>query len=573
MTKSALRYGYLLLLFLLFSFVLNEIVIMGNDLIAEATDSMLMGQEVSFAEVALPLLWMVAVGTAAAYIKSISGKHYSASVQREVRASLGRHLLRLPFSAFDEKGTGSILTRLVSDVEEMGRFFSEILPGLLVNLITVLTATVYLVQMDAALIAVLFASYPIMLVVADRLSKKLAELARKLRTRMDERTEKAYDAIQGMVVGRSCNLYELHKHKVDTVIDNMVAQACKSTRISSLGWVLKNVLTTIPVIFCYLFALYETGQGRITVGDMLAFTVILSRILYPLGDIVFCANDLRESGVSLKRIQEIFDREEEKKGGWITCMDGICEDAKSGGAIPAVQWQNVHFSYEGEKEHSVLNGMSFCVEAGRQTAFVGGSGEGKTTIFKLLCGFYEKDRGEYRLFGHPFEDWDLEAARSCFSEVSQNVFLLPGTIRQNVACGKENASEEEIVEACRNANIHDFIMSLPEGYDTSVGERGVLLSGGQRQRISIARAFLKDAPVLLLDEPTASVDVESEQKIQEAIERIAAGRTVIIIAHRLSTVRNADRIYVVSGGKIAEAGSHGELMEKQGIYAELYAKG
>lgn len=176
------------------------------------------------------------------------------------------------------------------------------------------------------------------------------------------------------------------------------------------------------------------------------------------------------------------------------------------------------------------------------------------------------------LFGHSFEDCNLESARNCFSEVSQNVFLFPGTIRQNVACGKENATEEEIIEACKNANIHDFIIQLPKGYETIVGERGVLLSGGQRQRISIARAFLKDAPILLLDEPTASVDVEAEQKIQEAIERIAAGRTVIIIAHRLSTVKNAKRIYVVSGGKVAEMGAHQELLEKQGIYAQMYAK-
>ncbi len=212
-----------------------------------------------------------------------------------------------------------------------------------------------------------------------------------------------------------------------------------------------------------------------------------------------------------------------------------------------------------------MNGMSFRVEAGKQTAFVGGFGEGKTTIFKLLCGLYEKGGGRYLLFGRPFEEWNLEAARSCFSEVSQNIFLFPGTIRQNVACGKEDATWEEIVEACRNANIHDFIAGLPEGYETLVGERGVCLSGGQRQRISIARAILRDAPILLLDGPTASVDREAERKIQEAVDRAAKGRTVIVIAHRLSTVKNAERIYVVSGGRVAESGNHRELMERQRI--------
>lgn len=567
MVKAGIRNGYMLLFFLICSVVLNEIVILGNDFIAEATDLVLCGEQVYFSGFIVPLLWMIVLGTVITYLKSIFGNHYSAMVQREVRTSLVRHLIRLPFSYFDEKGSGSIITRLISDMEELRRFFSEILPNLLVNIITVITATVYLVQMDAMLIVVLFASYPVMLIVADRLSKKLAELARKLRTHMDECTEKAYDAIQGIVVGRSYNLYELHKQKIDAIIDRKVAQACKSTRISSLGWVLKNMITTIPVIFCYLFALYETRQGRITVGEMLAFTVLLSRILYPIGDIVFCANDIREIGVSLKRIQEIYNQKEERKGGRISKRLENREE------IFAIEWSDVDFCYDKRKEHRILDGMSFSIKKGEQIAFVGGSGEGKSTIFKLLCGFYEKEGGQYKLFGHPFEEWDLEAARSCFSEVSQNVFLFPETIWQNVACGKENTTNEEVVEACKNANIHDFIMQLPKGYETLVGERGVLLSGGQRQRISIARAFLKDAPILLLDEPTAAVDVEGEQKLQEAIERITAGRTVILIAHRLSTVKNANRIYVVKGGKIAEAGKHQELLEKQGIYAEMYAKG
>ncbi len=572
MVKAGFRNGYMLLLFLLFAFGYNEIVIVGNDYIAKATDQMLSGQQVDFSQFMVPLFWMVVLGAVTAYVKGICEKHYSAMVQKEVRASLGKHLVKLPFAYFDEKGTGSIVTRLVSDMEEMGRFFSEILPGLLVNIITVMTVTVYLIEMDVMLIVVLFTSYPIMLLVADRLSKKLAELTRKLRTHMDERTELAYDAIQGIVVGRSYNLYGVQKQGMDTVIDNMVAQACKSTRISSLGWVLKNVITTIPVIFCYLFALHEIMQNRISVGDMLAFTVMLNRILAPIGDIVFCANDIREVGVSLKRIQEIYNQKEERVDGSIVSKYYIhknLDDAMSS----AIEWENVVFSYDSNKEHAVLNGISFSVGIGEQIAFVGGSGEGKTTIFKLLCGLYEKKAGQYKLFGHSIEEWNLDAARSYFSEVSQNVFLFPGTIRQNVICGKEDATEEEVVRACKNANIHDFIMQLPEGYETLVGERGVRLSGGQRQRISIARAFLKDAPILLLDEPTAAVDMEAEEKIQEAVDKIAAGRTVIVIAHRLSTVKNAKRIYVVKDGKIAEMGNHEELLGKQGIYAELYAKG
>lgn len=567
MVRASIRNGYVLLLFILFSFGFNEIVIIGNDLIAEATDQILLGKQVCFSSFITPLFWMILIGTIAAYAKSICRDHYSAMVQQDVRVSLGKHLLKLPFAYFDEKGTGSIVTRLISDMTEMGRFFAEILPGLIMNVITVMTATIYLIWMDVRLIVVLFASYPVMLIVADRLSKKLAELTKKLRIHMDERTEKAYDAIQGIIVGRSYNLYEIQKKKIDTIINNMVMQACKSTRISSLGWVLKNVITTLPVIGCYLFALYETRQGRITVGEMLAFTVILGRILTPVGDIVFCANEIREVCVSLKRIQEIYDQQEEQTGR------NSYEIPKNNELVPAIEWQDVDFSYAKDNRHSVLHNVSFSIGVGEQTAFVGGSGEGKTTIFKLLCGFYERNGGQYKLFGHAFEEWDLEAARSCFSQVSQNVFLFPGTIQQNVACGKEDATKEEVITACKNANIHEFIMQLPNQYETIVGERGVLLSGGQRQRISIARAFLKDAPILLLDEPTASVDIDAEQKIQEAIDKITVGRTVIIIAHRLSTIQNVKRIYVVGDGTIVETGDHKELLERKGIYAELYAKG
>lgn len=565
MVKASFRNGYLLFFFVILSFISSEIIILGNDYIATAADTMFAGEPIHFSAFIIPLLVLVVLGTITAYFKSISGKHYSAAVQKEVRSFLGNHLVCLPFSYFDEKGTGNIMTRLISDMEELGRFFSEILPELLVNIITVLTATVYFVKMDPRLIIVLFAGYPLMLLVTDFLSKKLAMLAQKLRVHMDERTELANDAINGIVVGRSYNLYPLQKQKIDTVIDNMVAQACKSTRISSLSWVLDNVITTIPVIVCYLFALYEVVNDRITIGELLAFAVLLGRILGPLGDIIFCANDFREIGVSLKRIREIYRRQPERSDGSdyapLSCdTDGY-----------AITWDDVTFSYDKEKTRQVLNGVTFSLEAGAHIAFVGGSGEGKSTIFKLLCGFYEKSGGEYKLFGHSFDQWTLQAARSCFSEVSQNVFLFPESIRQNVACGKEHATEEEIITACKNANIHDFIMQLPEQYDTLVGERGVRLSGGQRQRISIARAFLKESPVLLLDEATASLDNITARQIEESVLR-DKNCMAIVITHKLeeSILKKYDKILVLKHGKIVEEGTFEFLMDKKENFYSLF---
>ncbi len=557
-----MRHGWLLALYVLAAIIINAVVISGNEYLARATDTMLAGETVDFGEFFMPLTIMIIVGTVMAFIKTLCGQNYSSVVQRDVKGRIGGHLLKLPYAYYDEKGTGSIMTKLVSDISEVGRFFSEIMPDLIVDFVTVGTVTVYLIQMDIMLIVVLFVTYPVLLVVADKLSRHLTAVVKKRRGSIDARTQVAYDAIQGMEVVRSYNLYGVMQKKINYYIDDVAAQGCHSTKITSMGYVLRHSINTIPIVICYLFALHEVITGKITTGDMLAFSVLLSRIIWPLGNIVFCVNDIREVNVSLKRVQEIYDQEAEASG------DGKFAMEAADGNV--VEWNDVTFSYDGER--NVLNGMSLTIGQGQTVAFAGGSGEGKSTIFKLLCGFYRKNGGSYKLFGHEFEEWDIGAARNSFSYVSQNVFLFPETIWKNVAYGKENATKEEVIEACKNANIHDFIMNLPDGYDTMVGERGVRLSGGERQRISIARAFLKDAPILLLDEPTAAVDAGTEDLLQEAISRISAGKTVIIIAHRLSTIMEADKIYVVEGGRIAETGTHNELLAMNGIYASMHGK-
>lgn len=563
----SIRHSIFLILYIIMSAILSEIVIAGNDYIAAATDRMLAGEVVVFQNFLYSLAGMIAIGSISAYGKSLCGNHYSALVQRDVREKLGEHLLKLPFSYFDENASGGILTRFSSDIGEAGRFFSEILPELLVNIVTVTTITVYFVHIDIRLILILFASYPVMWFASDRLSKKLAAILKKFRTGMDIRTQIAFDAIQGMTIGRSYQLYDVMCRRIGKVIDDTAQHACKSTRISSMGWLLKGIITAIPEVICYLFALYEVLSGRITVGEMLAFTVLLGRMIYPLGDIVFCVNDIRTAKVAIDRLEEIYAFRTEAEQADNSLPDkGIPAQMD----FPAIQWEQVQFSYQAARP--VLQNMSFEIGQGERVAFVGGSGEGKSTVFRLLCGLYQKTGGSYLLYGTPFEAWNLQKARECYSVVSQNVFLFPESILANVACGKRGASMEEIVNACKAANIHEFITDLPEGYDTLAGERGVRLSGGEKQRISIARAFLKDAPIILLDEPTSAVDADTEKEIQEAIDRIARGKTVIVIAHRLSTIKDVKRIYVLKDGGIAESGPHDALIKQNGIYANLYGK-
>lgn len=560
--RIGIRHVFLLIFYLIMAVVLNEIVILGNDYIAEATDLVLSGERLRIESFLVPLLWMTAAGMLVAYLKSFSGNQYSAVVQRDARNAISKHLIVLPFSYFDANGSGSIMTRLSADMDETGRFFSEILPEFLVNLITVVTVTVYLIQMDPMLIIILFACYPVMLVVSDKLSKKLAQIVKRFRRMTDDRTQIAYDAIQGISVGRSFRLFDTMKRRIDTVIDDIAEDRCKSTKVSTMGWMSNMILTQIPLVVCYLFALYELLQNRITTGDLLAYTVLVGRMIYPVGAVMFCLNDFRQAGVSFRRLEELQSIPAETSG-WEK-VDIVNTSA------PAICFKQLYFSYQEGTE--VLKGVDFIVEQGETVAFVGGSGEGKSTIFRILLAFYQRSKGEYLLFGKGSEEWDLQALRDCFSYVSQNVFLLPQSIFQNVACGKEGATKEEVIQACKAANIHDFIKKLPEGYDTLVGERGTKLSGGERQRISIARAFLKDAPIILMDEPTAAVDAGTEAEIQEAIHRVTQGRTVLIVAHRLSTVKEADVIYVLHDGVAAEQGTHQELLKRQGIYAGLYGK-
>ncbi len=534
------RYWYLCLLYLLFSYALTQVLVTGSSRIAEATDWLFAGEEVILQEFMGPFILLMVLGAAAAFGKSLTKNTFSINMQTDIRNMLVSKLVRIQSRYFDEEGTGTLMNKLMSDMYHLEALFAEVIPQFMVGIITIVTVCVYIGTQSVRLVLVTVICYPLLLWIANKLTKAAGKIAGVRRKLYDDLDNVSIDAIQGILVGRTFNLYELQKQRIFKLVDEIVKNEETRTKILGATYVCGNLVQWIPKLICYLFCLYEVSRGRLSLGDLLAYVMLLDRIAKPFGDIPGYFAGIREYAVSIERLQEVLDQEEEISG------TGSFEEK-----VPIVlELENVSFGYSRKKE--VLKNINLTIKKGSNVAFVGNSGGGKSTVMKLLCGFYYPQKGSCRLYGHDFKEWDIEALRSKIGLVSQNVFLFPGTIAENVAYGKPDATREEIIEVCKKANIHDFIMQLPEGYETEIGERGSRLSGGQKQRISIARAFLKDAPILLLDEPTSAVDVETEQGIQEALKRVSQNRTVITIAHRLNTVEDADKIYVFENGEIVE---------------------
>lgn len=559
--SCVVKKSYLFLIYIVTSFTLTQVIVIGSSKIAGAVDDLFAGNPIAPETLIPPFLILVLIGILVSYLKSFSQSMFSIAVLNDIKNVAVKKLVKLQFRYFDEKGTGSIMNKLISDVFLMEQLFSNTIPQLVVGVITIITIGIYIFSLSIKLLFVTVICYPFLLWVANVVSIKVKNLTGQRRELYDQLQETAWDTFNGMIIGRSYNLNEIMKHRIGRVIDNTLKNEYQRTKAMSTSYFLGYIIRWIPTVICYVFALHEVIQNSLSVGEMLAFAMLLDQIVRPFGDIPSYINSFREQWVSLERLSEIIKQPEEKSGtGHFVANE----------QVPLISFDNLQFSYDNER--TIFEGLNFSIKKGEKAAFVGSSGGGKTTVFKLLCGFYSTYTGEYKLYGHDIKNWDSREARKQFALVSQNVFLFPDTIAYNVALGKDGATMEEVKQACVDANIHDFIEKLPEGYQTYVGERGVKLSGGQRQRISIARAFLNQAPILLLDEPTSAVDMETEALIQEALERISNGKTVITIAHRLSTIKNADRIFVFSNGKIAETGNHEELLLLKGVYAELYTK-
>lgn len=555
-----LRYGGYFLLGLVLSYVLAAIVVEGNTIISQAIDTMLAGEPVDFSAFIGLFLGLILLGFAMAFAKSIVMSRYSIQVQTRYKGIVARKLYHLEYKYFDENGSATIINKMNADIAESDLLLGETLPEICTESVELLTYAVYIGQLNPGLLLLMVICYPLVLCFTNYVAKKLTSLKKVHREKSDSITGIAQDCMSGILVVRAFGAEEYFQKKINQAAEALVHNEEQRTRISNTSLCAKNLLEWIPNIICAVYAYILVLRGDLSVGELMAFIIIQERFVGAFINLPFSVVDAKEHIVCVKRVEQILDEPEEESG---TETDGIREDV-------AVSFEQVDFQYT--ENNPVLKNISFSIKKGSSVAFVGESGGGKSTIFHILCGFYPVNSGEYRLFGRDYRTWEKKAAREKMALVSQNVFLFPTTIYENVRYGRADAGKEEIIAACKNARIHDFIMSLPEGYDTVVGERGILLSGGERQRISIARAFLKDAPILLLDEPTSAVDVETERLIQDAIDLLSENRTCIIIAHRLSTIQNVDEIMVLKDGAIAEKGTHETLLKQNGVYAGMYGR-
>ncbi len=498
------------------------------------------------------------------YIVAYYGHMVGVHIQADMRRDLFRHLQKLPFSFYDENKTGSIMSRLINDLFEVSELAHHGPEDIFLSIIMFIGSFAMLSTINLWLTLVIFAVLPFILFFAVKMRKSMNEAFAKSRKQIAELNADIEAAVSGMRVSRAYTAEE-HEEKVFAE-ENSRYQQARSMSYKAMGRFHSGM--TFFTDFLYLVVLAAGGlffyYGIIDIGEFAAYLLYISMFLDPIKRFVNLFEQLQEGMTGFSRFCEIMDVKPEAED-----PDAVeLTDPKGD-----ISFENVTFSYshEDDAKRNVITDFSLKVPHGKTVALVGPSGGGKTTVCNLIPRFYEIDSGAVTLDGKDIRTLTRQSLRKAIGIVSQDVFLFNGTIKENIAYGDLDADDSAIIEAAKKANIHDFIMGLPEGYDTNVGERGVKLSGGQKQRISIARVFLKNPPILILDEATSALDNATEMQIQSALELLSGGRTVIVVAHRLSTVKNADEIIVLDSTGIIEKGNHEQLMGKDGVYKELYS--
>lgn len=494
------------------------------------------------------------------YIVGYYGHVLGVNMEYDMRKEIFSHIQTLPTSYFDNTKTGNLMSRIVNDLNEISELAHHGPEDLFISIIMIVGSFILLLKINVMLTLITFTTVPFMIAFAMIYNSKMRNVFRQVRESLSEINASLEDSLSGIRVVKSFTNEEKEKEKFDEGNEHFRRDRKKSVnylgKFSAGVNFFSNLSVTITLVFGGIFV----TKGKINIGDMVAYLMYINQFLQPVKRLANFIEEFQRGMAGFKRFDEIMNIESDIKDNpealEIKELDG------------KVEFSNVTFSYD--DKNSVLSGINLLVNKGETIAVVGPSGAGKSTLCSLIPRFYEIDMGSIKVDDIDIRDIKIEDLRRNIGVVSQDVFLFSGTVLENIAYGNLEASEEEIINAAKAANAHDFINELPEGYDTYIGERGIKLSGGQKQRLSIARMFLKNPPILILDEATSSLDNQSEAIIQKSIFELAKNRTTFIIAHRLGTIRNSKRIVVITENGIEEQGTHEELIKTEGVYYNLY---
>ena len=508
----------------------------------------------------LGLLAVYILNTFLQYIVTYYGHLLGTNIERDIRNDLYSHIQYLSYRYFDNTKTGKLLTRLTNDLMNIGEMAHHGPEDLFIAIMTLLGAFGIMLWINPELAVISFVIVPLILVIAIYFNKKMTVAFRELFGRVSEFNHLIEDKIGGIRLVQAFAREEDEIKAFKEINTRFRETKLKAYKIMALNNSISYMLMRFVTVFILIAGAYFVLNDKISYGDFAAF-ILISNILFKPLEKINAVIELYPNGIAgfkhfTETMNEVSDIQEKENPIVLKNTTG------------EIKYENVSFSYEDKK---ILNDLSFEVSSGETVALVGPSGAGKTTITNLLPRFYDITSGSIKIDGVDIKEYSLKSLRENIGIVQQDVFLFSGTLRENVAYGKPNATDEEIYDALYKAQLKDLVDSYEDGLDTVVGERGVKLSGGQKQRISIARMFLKNPPILILDEATSALDTETEREIQSALNRLAVGRTTLVIAHRLATIKNADRILVVTPNGIEESGSHEELLENtEGIYRALH---